>query len=201
MYIIDNYYSISELLRMLYATLLTRLFYPGALLVRRPFFIRGKPRISFGRGFTTGYGCRIEAFGNGREDRSVRIVFGNNCHIGDHVHVAAASRVTIGENCLIASKVFISDLSHGSLSGVNQSNPASDPNSRPLISKPVSIGDNVWIGENVCILAGVTIGDGAIIGANAVVTHDVPPAAVAAGVPAKVIKRFDCTNKLWTSIS
>ena len=201
MYIIDNFYSISEVFRLLYSTVLTRVFYPGALLIRRPFFIRGKPRIRFGQGFTTGYGCRVEAFGSGREDRSVRIVFGDNCHIGDHVHIAAASRVSIGNNCLIASKVFISDLSHGSLSGNNKSDPTSSPNSRPLISEPVSIGNNVWIGENVCILSGVTIGDGAIIGANAVVTHDVPPAAAAAGVPAKIIKIFDNTNKRWVGVS
>ena len=55
---------------------------------------------------------------------------------------------------------------------------------------PVCIGKNVWIGRNVCILSGVNIGDGAIIGANAVVTHDVPAYAVAAGIPAKVIKQL-----------
>ena len=52
------------------------------------------------------------------------------------------------------------------------------------------IGNNVWIGERVCILAGVTVGDGAIIGAGAVVTKDVPPYCVAAGVPARVVKRM-----------
>jgi len=61
--------------------------------------------------------------------------------------------------------------------------------------KPVQaeIGNDVWIGHNVVILPGVKkIGDGAVIGAGAVVTEDVPPYSVAAGVPAKVIKyRFD----------
>jgi len=52
----------------------------------------------------------------------------------------------------------------------------------------ISIGSDVWIGSNVIILSGVTIGDGAVIGAGAVVTKDIPPYAVAAGVPAKVIK-------------
>lgn len=46
---------------------------------------------------------------------------------------------------------------------------------------------NVWIGNNVVILSGVTIGEGAIIGANAVVTKDIKPYTVVAGVPAKVI--------------
>jgi acetyltransferase-like isoleucine patch superfamily enzyme len=51
-----------------------------------------------------------------------------------------------------------------------------------------NIGNDVWIGDNVIIKGGVTVGDGAVIGAGAVVTRDVPPYAIAAGVPAKVIK-------------
>lgn len=58
--------------------------------------------------------------------------------------------------------------------------------------KPVIIGNDVFIGMNVSILDGVSIGDGAIIGAGAVVNKDIPPYAIAIGVPAKVIKyRFD----------
>ena len=58
--------------------------------------------------------------------------------------------------------------------------------------KPVFIGNDVFIGANVTILDGVTIGDGAVIGAGAVVTKDIPPYAIAVGVPAKTIKyRFD----------
>lgn len=53
---------------------------------------------------------------------------------------------------------------------------------------PVRIGNDVWIGDNVIIKNGVKIGDGAVVGLGAVVTKDVPPYAVVAGVPAKVIK-------------
>ena len=59
-------------------------------------------------------------------------------------------------------------------------------------SKTVSIGNDVWIGEGVCIVSGVKIGDGSIIGAHAVVTKDIEPYTIVAGVPAKPIKkRFD----------
>jgi acetyltransferase-like isoleucine patch superfamily enzyme len=53
---------------------------------------------------------------------------------------------------------------------------------------PVYIGNNVWLGAQVIVLPGVTIGDNAVIGAGAVVTHDIPPNAVAAGNPARVIR-------------
>ena len=59
-------------------------------------------------------------------------------------------------------------------------------------SKTVEIGNDVWIGEGVCIMSGVKIGDGAVVGAHAVVTKDVEPYTVVAGVPARTIrKRFD----------
>lgn len=54
--------------------------------------------------------------------------------------------------------------------------------------KPVNIGNDVWIGEKVFINEGLTIGNGAVIGAHSVVTHDIPPYAIAVGAPAKVIK-------------
>ncbi len=52
----------------------------------------------------------------------------------------------------------------------------------------ILIGNDVWIGQNVTILSGVSIGDGAVVGAGAVVSKSIPPYAVAAGVPAKVVK-------------
>lgn len=54
--------------------------------------------------------------------------------------------------------------------------------------KPVVIGNDVWIGRRVMIMPGVKIGDGCIIGAGAVVTKDIPPYSIAAGVPAKIVK-------------
>ena len=54
--------------------------------------------------------------------------------------------------------------------------------------RPVYIGNDVWIGDRVLILPGVHIGDGSIIAAGAVVTKDVPPHSIVAGVPARKIK-------------
>ena len=57
-----------------------------------------------------------------------------------------------------------------------------------IVSAPIRIGNRVWIGSHSTILPGVTVGDGAVVAAGAVVTKDVPPNTVVAGVPAKVVK-------------
>ena len=88
---------------------------------------------------------------------------------------------------MIASRVYISDHSHGNISSEDLKIP---PAQRPLFSKPVYIGKNVWIGEGSCILPGVTLGDNVIVGANAVVTHSFPNNCVIAGVPAQIIKKL-----------
>ena len=63
------------------------------------------------------------------------------------------------------------------------------PDDAPKFVKPVKICDKVWLGARVTICPGVTIGEEAIVGAGAVVTRDVPPRTVVAGIPAKVIKK------------
>lgn len=99
---------------------------------------------------------------------------------------------------LIASKVFISDTSHGRYKGELQDNPQIPPKDRKLDSSKVIIGDNVWIGENVVILSGVTIGNGCIIGANSIVNKDIPDNLIAVGAPSKVIKKF--VNEEWKKV-
>lgn len=203
MYLIDNFYSLSEIAKMTYSLVMTRLFYPKALLVRRPFHLRGKPRFEYGEGLTTGYNCRIEAFGKGRHDQATRLRIGKNCKIGDNVHIAASESIAIGDDCLFASKIFISDCSHGTYSSTDPervSSPDTLPNDRELVSSPVTIGDRVWLGENVCILSGVRIGNGCIIGANSVVTKSIPDNTIAVGSPAKPIKQWDESSRSWKSI-
>lgn len=196
MFIYDNDYSFAELCKLAHSVVCTKLFYPSATIIRRPFFVRGKFRISFGRGFACGYGCRLETFGT-RDDTSRKLIFGQNCHIGDYVHIAAQQQVTLGDNCLLASHVFITDLNHGSYgSEKSASDPETDPNSRTLSSSPVSIGSNVWIGENVCVLPGVSIGDGCVIGAGAIVTKSVPANSIVVGNPGRIIKRY-VAGKGW----
>lgn len=191
-------YSLSETVRSAYSLILTKAVFPGARLVRRPIYLRGRRHAQFGVGLTTGYNCRFDL--GGGLTSGITLTVGRNCHMGDNVHIVASRSVTIGDNCLMASKIFISDTSHGNYQGEGQSAPNTDPNLRPLHSRPVAIGTNVWIGENVSVLPGVSIGDGAIINANAVVTKDVPPGSIVAGVPARVIKQWDDASMKWLAV-
>lgn len=187
-------------LRVIKSFLYTKLFFPNARLIRLPFDIRNRKNIIIGKNFTSGFGCRIEAFPSTSDTKNC-IVFGNDVQINDYVHIAAAQSIKIGNNVLMASKVFITDISHGSY-GSNDihDSPESCPNKRTLSTNPVEIGDNVWIGEFVSILPGVTIGKGTIIGTMSVVSKSIPANCIAVGSPAKVIKKYDFDSKTWKRI-
>ena len=110
----------------------------------------------------------------------------------------------IGSFCSISSNVYIAPGNHP-ITWLTSSpapyNPVIASLYKERLGKEINqynakrkcvIGNDVWIGVNAIILQGITIGDGAIVGSNAVVTHDVPPYAIVAGVPAKIIRyRFD----------
>lgn len=174
----------------------TKAVYPGARLIRHPFYCRGKKSMRYGRGFTIGRNCRFDMPGD-RQTLSI----GKNCNIGDNVHIVAYESVTIGEGCLFASKIFVSDTSHGIYDNSDiGSSPDTAPNKRKLFTKPVKIGKNVWIGENVVVLPGVTVGSGSILGAGAVVTKDVPEMSVVVGNPAKVMKSWNPAINKWEKV-
>ncbi|WP_343208620.1 DapH/DapD/GlmU-related protein [Anaerolentibacter hominis] len=109
---------------------------------------------------------------------------GKNIHIGRHVfincccHFQDQGGIYIGDGTLIGSYVVLATINHGQ-------NPAERGDNLP---SSIHIGRNVWIGSHATILPGVTIGDNSIIAAGAVVTRDVPPGMIVAGVPAKPIK-------------
>lgn len=98
-------------------------------------------------------------------------------YINHNVNISVFKEVSIGEGCVISENVIIRDSDNHKIKGNNKLETAS-----------IKIGHHVWIGMNAVVLKGVTIGDGAIIAAGAVITHDVPPNTLVAGVPAKIIK-------------
>ena len=111
---------------------------------------------------------------------------GGRLEIGDHVYINYGASidvhqlVRIGNYCIIGTYVLISDNDYHQIDEHNQLPP----------SKPVIIEDRVWVGDRVIVLKGVTIGRGSVIGAGSVVTKDIPPDSVAAGVPARIIRKI-----------
>ena len=195
-------YGFRGLLSLVLSYIFTKLCYRNVRLIRLPFDIRNKQFIDLGKGLTTGKSCRIEAYPVKLENENKKILlFGDNMQINDYVHISAGEKISIGNNVLIASKVFISDIVHGSYIGDEfDSSPNSIPQERPLSAKAITIEDNVWIGEFVSILPGVTIGKGAIIGSNSVVSKNIPANVIAVGVPAKPIKKYNFTYERWEKI-
>lgn len=193
-------YGIFGSLVLLFNLVRTRLTFGNARLIRFPIDLRGKAHISVGKGFTTGHNCRLEALPQTATDDKL-LVIGDQVQLNDNVHITACLSVVIGNHVLMASKVYISDVSHGSYNEINSSEPGEPPASRPLVTRPVRIHDNVWLGDGVCVLPGVEIGYGSIIGANAVVNRSIPPNSIAAGIPARVIKVFNEASKRWEKVN
>jgi acetyltransferase-like isoleucine patch superfamily enzyme len=188
-------YGIWGSIILLRSWLFTRIFYSSAKLLLLPFDIRGGKYIKWGTNFSAGFGCRLEAYPVNNE---ITLKIGNNVQLQDYVHITATSKVVIGNDVLMASKIYISDTLHGSYSGdLNDCDPSVPPSLRPLSSKPVTIGNRVWLGEFVSVLPGVTIGEGTIIGANSVVSKNIPANVIAVGTPAKPIKKFNFETKRW----
>lgn len=130
----------------------------------------------------------LTVFPQGNGEPEIKI--GNGCHIGAYAHLTATRGITIGDNLLTGTNIIITDNAHGATDTIEALQCA--PSSRPLLSKgEVIIGNNVWLANNVCILPGVIIGDGVVVAANSCVTHDLPDYCVAAGCPAKIIKKIN----------
>ncbi|PHX61738.1 MAG: acetyltransferase [Flavobacteriales bacterium] len=190
-------YGFYGLIRLIRDKLYTYLYYPNARIIRLPFYIREKKGIRGAKSLTTGVNLRIDIIS--RKNFTPTLQIGDNVQFNDYVHIAVAKGVFIGDNTLIASKVFISDHNHGNYANENQSNPNTPPIERELFSKEVHIGNNVWIGEFVSVLPGVTIGEGSIIGSTSVVSKDIPAFSIAVGSPAKVIKTYDKDTNKWVN--
>lgn len=111
--------------------------------------------------------------------------------IGHFNHIASVNKVYIGKNVLTADKVFISDHNH------NYEDIKIPIAKQGTYSKGiVTIGDGSWIGENVCIIS-ANIGKNCVIAANSVVSGTFPDYSIVAGVPGRVIKRFDSEIGRW----
>lgn len=117
------------------------------------------------------------------------IEIGEGTFINYDCIILDACKVSIGSHVLIGPRTCIYSAMHPIYAPVRTEGYD--------ISKPVTIGNNVWLGGNVVVNPGVTIGDNTVIGSGSVVTKDIPPNVVAAGNPCRVIREITNEDKLY----
>ncbi|WP_295747250.1 DapH/DapD/GlmU-related protein [uncultured Limosilactobacillus sp.] len=107
-----------------------------------------------------------------------QVKIGQNTHLNYNTTMMSSAPITIGDNVKIAANCQFLANNHDLY------------DREKLLCAPITIANNAWLGAGVTVLAGVTIGENAVVGAGAVVTKDVAPNIIVAGVPAKIIKQI-----------
>jgi acetyltransferase-like isoleucine patch superfamily enzyme len=144
-------------------------------------YVLGHARISIGDG------CNISKFtvSSGRFVDEPELTIGKRCTIGYGTSFSVNQLVWLGDHVSIAGHCFIAD-SDGH--PVELERRVQEQHLTAADIRPVRIEDHVWLGRNAHVLKGVTVGRGAVVASGSVVTSDVPPGALAMGVPARMIK-------------
>ncbi|MGG1518926.1 acyltransferase [Paenibacillus oryzisoli] len=128
-------------------------------------------------------------------DEKVRLKIGRCVLIGRQSLISTGGYLEIGDYCLLAPRVYISDADH-----------VFEDIYTPIIQQGVTLNrsviveDNCWIGINVVITGDIVVGRGSIIAANSVVNKSVPPFSLVAGNPFKIIKMYNPKNQTWERV-
>jgi acetyltransferase-like isoleucine patch superfamily enzyme len=142
--------------------------------------------VHLGRWSWIGHGSKVRC-----HEGEVRI--GAKSVLGQECTISAFQHVSIGRECIVADRVMLIDFDHGV---VETERPIRE---QGIYKRDVNVGHNVWVGYGACFLRGVTVGDNCVVGTYAVVNRDVPPNAVVAGVPARILRMRDTPRTLrWT---
>jgi len=137
--------------------------------------------IEIGRGAFLGRGTILSC-------KDGDITLGDYANLGFHCEIFSGSSVTVGRHALFAAQVY--------LVGGGHEFEARDAAviDQPRTSRGIVVGDDVWLGTGAKVLDGTRIGSHAVVGANAVVTADLPEGAIAAGMPARVLRQREASE-------
>ena len=184
-------FRIRDFLSILFYRLLAPFFGSMGKRVRivRPLRIYGARYCEFGDEAVLQYGAYLAVLKEHAEPPVFKV--GARTMIGNHAHIVATKRVEFGQSVLTAARLFVADNRH---TFEDPNVPIRDQGMTQLAE--VHIGDGSWIGENVCI-SGANIGKQCVIAANSVVTSDIPDHCVAAGAPARIVKRYCEQRQGW----
>ena len=178
-----------------------RLRYPGLHCGLRV-EIDGPGVFTFGPGVSLGEGTRIELPAGSKLEIGDGVTVSRGVHLvpaaGHRITIGAATTVqdgcrlygdvSVGQRCIFAPNAFVSSGTH--VFDALPHRPIQEQESiAPAAQRPIRIYGDCWFGINVAITPGVTVGRGCVVGANSVVTGDLPPYQVAAGNPARVIRK------------
>lgn len=145
-------------------------------------------RLEIGAGVVVQSGCLLHCGGLNWSDGQGRIGLGDRAYLGHGSVLYGAGGLHVGRDVLVGPRVILTSQGHGF------ETPGLTVREHPLRLAPVFIGDDVWIGAGAIVLPGVSLGVGAVVAAGAVVTHDVAPYGVVAGVPARPIGQRERGN-------
>jgi acetyltransferase-like isoleucine patch superfamily enzyme len=132
---------------------------------------------------------RVEIGVWGREAGAGTIRIGNCVLMSPGSRISASDEIVIGDGVMMANGTYITD---------SDWHTVYDRTKRDDAVTPVHIGDNVWLGDHATVLKGVTIGENSVVAARSVVTRDVPPNAIVAGNPARVVRELDPGREIRT---
>lgn len=180
--------------RVIFFSLISDLSCIGKPVRQQPVLLVGAGRVYFKGKVIIGYFPSPQFFSSyahieARRSGSI-IVIENGVHINNNICIICDhTSIHIGENCRIGHNVEIFDSDFHGLDLHNRSK------SLPEFAKPVLIERDVFIGSNVKILKGVTVGKGSVIANGSIVTKNIPAMAIAAGNPAKVVRKLGLANE------
>lgn len=127
----------------------------------------------------------------GKNKYTPRVIIGSGTTFEQRLHMTCASEMKIGRECAILADVMITDINH-EYNEINK-----NVMSQSIEVKKTVVGDYCFIGMGSKIMAGSSIGNNCIIGSNSIVVGNIPEYSVVAGVPARIIKRYDFDNSKW----